>query len=224
MEEAYGTNRASSLRSLVVMEEERAINRQIKGKLKSGGGSTSKLQIPHPHVPNEYIWTEDKDEIEASIINANKKKFRLADDTPFRLDPLLSHCGTYGDTNHSDDILLGRYDASQLDEGTRIFIRHLQVDTNIMNRPPVANKITMQEFQDYWKKVRERTSSSPSGRHFGQWKAIAKSDYLSAIFTKLTSLPVESGFSPSRWCQRLECSLEKKARGYAQMNFEQLYC
>lgn len=79
-----------------------------------------------------------------------------------------------------------------------------------MSRPPVDNKINVQEFQDYWRKIRERTSSSPSGRHFGQWKAIAKSDYLSAIFTKLTSLPVESGFHPNQLCQRLECSLEKK--------------
>ena len=204
MEEVYGERRASIIRSLAVTEEQRIIHRQVKSKLKPAGGSISRLQIPHPHIPNEYVWTEDKDEIETNIVEANRKKFRLADNTPFRQDPLLEDCGTYADTHHSDDILLGRYDTTQLDMGTKIYIRHLKV--------PIPNKISIDEFQDYWRKVRERTSSSPSGRHFGQWKAIARNRKLSSIFTKLTSLPVETGYSPKRWCQRLECSLEKKGK------------
>ena len=204
MEEVYGERRASIIRSLAVTEEQRIIHRQVKSKLKPAGGSISRLQIPHPHIPNEYVWTEDKDEIETNIVEANRKKFRLADNTPFRQDPLLEDCGTYADTHHSDDILLGRYDTTQLDMGTKIYIRHLKV--------PIPNKISIDEFRDYWRKVRERTSSSPSGRHFGQWKAIARNRELSSIFTKLTSLPVETGYSPKRWCQRLECSLEKKGK------------
>ena len=160
MEEVYGERRASIIRSLAVTEEQRIIHRQVKSKLKPAGGSISRLQISHPHIPNEYVWTEDKDEIETNIVEANRKKFRLADNTPFRQDPLLEDCGTYADTHHSDDILLGRYDTTQLDMGTKIYIRHLKV--------PIPNKISIDEFQDYWRKVRERTSSSPSGRHFGQ--------------------------------------------------------
>lgn len=174
MEEVYGIKRASVSRSLAVTEEQRIIHRQIHSKLKGSGGSISKLQIPNPHVPDEYIWTEDKDEIEASIINANKKKIRLADETPFRMEPLLSDCGPYADTPQCTNILLGRYDSEALDQGTKLFIRHLKVDDNILSSPPIPNKIEVQEFQDYWKKNRERTSSAPSGRHFGQcWLLLA---------------------------------------------------
>ena len=109
-------------------------------------------------------------------------------------------------------MLLRTYDATNLDDGTRIFIRHLKVKNEIMNLPPVSNKITVEEFQDYWRKVREKTSSSPSGHHFGHWKAIAKSRDMSTIFSKMTSLPVETGYSTIRWRQRLECSLEKKGK------------
>ena len=83
---------------------------------------------------------------------------------------------------------------------------------DILERPPISNKISTRDFQTYWRKVREKTSSSPSGRHFGQWKAIAKSNDLSDTFAKLTSLPAETGYSPMRWKQRLECSLEKKGK------------
>ena len=213
IEEVYGTKKASSVRSLTVMEEQRTINRQIKMKLQGiNNGSISRLEIQNPNNPQEYIWTENKDLIETSLIRANKKKFSLADNTPFRQQPLLDQCGVYADTQESRNILLGTYDATNFDEGTRLYIRHLKVSDAILNRPPISNKITVCDFQDYWRKVREKTSSSPSGRHFGQWKSIAKSNHLSSIFTKMISLPMEAGFAPRRWCQKLECSVEKKGK------------
>ena len=213
IEEVYGTNKATAVRSLTVNEEQRTIHRQIKSKLHKTGGSVSKLEIPNPYVPGEYIWTEDKQVIEESIITANQKKFKLADNTPFRQEPLLSQCGRYADTDSSRDILLGNYDRSQVDMGTGIFIRHLQVTDEILSRPPIPNKIETSEFQDYWRKVREKTSASPSGRHFGHWKSIARSNDLSQMFTKLVSIPVETGYAPIRWRNRLECSLQKKGKG-----------
>ena len=168
----------------------------------------SKLQIPNPAAPGEYMWTEDKTVMEENIIAANRKKFKLADNTPFRLEPLLSQCGTHADTESSREILLGTYDTSQVDAGTGIFIRHLKVTDEILNRPPIPNKIEVTEFQDYWKKVREKTSASPSGKHFGHWKSIAKSNDLSKIFTQLVSIPVETGYVP----------FKKKAKDFARMN------
>ena len=88
----------------------------------------------------------------------------------------------------------------------------LKVTDDIFHRRPIPNRITQEEFQNYWRKVREKTSSSPSGRHFGHWKAVAKSNDLSNLFSKMTSLPAETGYSPTRWRQRLECSLEKKGK------------
>lgn len=109
-------------------------------------------------------------------------------------------------------MLLGTYDTAELDDGTSIYIRHLKVHDDILTRPPIPNRITTSEFQDYWCRVREKTSSSPSGRHFGHWKAVARSNDLSDLFSKMISLPAETGYSPQRWRQRLECSLEKKGK------------
>ena len=109
-------------------------------------------------------------------------------------------------------MLLGTYDTNGLDMGTAIFIRHLKVTEPILQRPQISNVISVEDFQHYWRKVREKTSSSPSGRHFGHWKSIAKSNGLSSIFSKMVSLPTESGYSPTRWKNRIECSLEKKGK------------
>ena len=178
-EEVYGTKRGTAVRSLSVQEEERTISRQIRSKLKDNGGSISKLQIPNPDVPGKYTWTEDKNVIEESIIAANRKKFKLADDTPFRQDPLVQQCRTYANTESCREMLMGTYDTSNLDIGTAIYIRHLKVTDEILRRPQISSKISTEDLQDYWKNVREKTSSSPSGRHFGHWKSIAKSKVLS---------------------------------------------
>ena len=131
----------------------------------------------------------------------------MADNTPFRQEPLLQQCGMYADTDSYRDMLLGNYDTKGLDRGASLFIRHLQVTEPILQRSHISNVISVNDFQDYWRKVREKTSSSPSGRHFGHWKSIAKSSSLSSIFAKMVSLPTESGYSPTRWRNRIECSL-----------------
>lgn len=109
-------------------------------------------------------------------------------------------------------MLLGNYYTADLDIGTALLIRHFKVTEPILRRPGISNVINVSGFQDYWRKVREKTSSSLSGRHFGHWKSIAKSDHLSSIFAKMVSLPTESGYSPIRWRNRIECSLEKKGK------------
>ena len=119
IEEVYGTKRAAAVRSLTVQEEDRTINRQIKSKLNKQGGCISKLQIPDRDHPGEHVWTEDKNMIETSIIEANKKKFKPADNTPFRQEPLLSQCGRYADTDSCREMLLGTYNNDDLDAGTK---------------------------------------------------------------------------------------------------------
>ena len=93
-------------------------------------------------------------------------------------------------------MLLGTYDNENLDPGTKLLIRHLRVTDEILNQPQLPNKITATDFKEYWRKVKEKTSSSPSGRHFGHWKSIAKSNDLANTFSKLVSLPTETGYSP----------------------------
>ena len=48
--------------------------------------------------------------------------------------------------------------------------------------------VTVDDFKYYWSKVRERTALSISGRHFGHYKAAAKSDKLSRIHALMLSL------------------------------------
>ena len=71
--------------------------------------------------------------------------------------------------------------------------------------------VTKEDFQHYWRRVKERTSSLYSGLHFGHYKAAAHSDYLSRIHALMVPLITESGESPERWAKGLSVMLEKIA-------------
>ena len=53
------------------------------------------------------------------------------------------------------------------------------------------------------------TATSPSGRHLGLYKALLKSEELSAFFSGMCELPVKYGFAPKRLAHALKLMLEK---------------
>ena len=59
--------------------------------------------------------------------------------------------------------------------------------------------------------MKERTSSSYSGRHFGHYKAAAHSEYPSEVHVRTLSLITNIGAAPERWSRDLSIMLEKTA-------------
>ena len=72
-------------------------------------------------------------------------------------------------------------------------------------------KFTPEDFQYYWKKVRERTASAYSGRHFGHYVAAAHSEALSKFHALHLSVIAQTGCAPERWARGLSVMLEKIA-------------
>eukprot|EP00957_Ditylum_brightwellii_P042210 3196599-Ditylum_brightwellii.AAC.1 len=55
----------------------------------------------------------------------------------------------------------------------------------------------------------ETTSLSPSGRHYGHYKAIMGHDNLCLVQACMMSMPWIAGFTPTRWEWAIDCMLEK---------------
>ena len=68
--------------------------------------------------------------------------------------------------------------------------------------------ITKQDFQHYWRRVKERTASSFLGQHFGHYAAAAHSDLLSEVHARHLTLITKISTAPKRWSKGLSLMLE----------------
>jgi hypothetical protein len=73
----------------------------------------------------------------------------------------------------------------------------------------VATYLTVEEFQYFWQRDRERTGSSYSGLHFGHYKADFFCTDLSALHASKLSLVARKGVPLSQWSRGLTVLLEK---------------
>ena len=69
--------------------------------------------------------------------------------------------------------------------------------------------ITKEDFQNYWKRAKERTASSFAGRHFEHYTAASHSDFLSEVHARHIVLITKIGATPKRWSNGLSVMLEK---------------
>ena len=70
-------------------------------------------------------------------------------------------------------------------------------------------EVTSQDFQDYWKPSRERTSSSMSGRHFVHYKAAADNNFLSELHASFIHSSIQYGVYLQKWTNGLSVMLKK---------------
>jgi hypothetical protein len=135
-------------------------------------------------------------EIATVVATMNTKQYNQAEITPFGSAPLAQAVGRRGDTNTADRILRGHTNnlpPCQFPETSRV------MDT--LARPyPKADLpsaiITEDDFISSCKAAKESTSSSPSGRHIGHYKAIVNDPTLVSMHASMMSIPFQVGIVP----------------------------
>ena len=120
----------------------------------------------------------------------HKAKFTQVWDTPFMQPPLFNLLGPLGLNKAAEEILQGKFEPSDgTDDEIQNVIRHMIMHEDVIQKGPIRNGCTTQEFQKFWKTPRERVSSSISGIHNGHYISAAKDTYLSKLTAILSSLP-----------------------------------
>ena len=69
--------------------------------------------------------------------------------------------------------------------------------------------ITEHQFITKYKGANEATSSSPSSRHVGHYKAILDSPAIVKLYTAMLNIPFQTGVSPRHWQVVVDIMLEK---------------
>ena len=125
-------------------------------------------QVTVPQGDGEQLLTT-QEEVEPAIMANNSRRFHLTDDTPFMVEPLVNEVGYLANTPFVQAVLAGDfYSDPRLDSYTNDFLCYLSKHQCL---PTISHAVSAKDFQQYWTKARERTSSSVSGRHFGHYVA-----------------------------------------------------
>jgi hypothetical protein len=174
------------------------------------GGAITRIEVL---VDGVYVEKTDQADVEQHTMEMCSAQFRLTENTPLRQEPMCSALGPFAiDTAAAQAILQGTYVVpAETDDYTREFLQTIQASAPLDPQLQLSCEITKEDYQHYWKKPKERTSSSISGLHYGHYKAAATDDTLSEIHALMTELAV-TGASPfARWEMGLSCMLEKTA-------------
>ena len=155
---------------------------------------------------NDNDATSDPSQMETLLIQRNQSHLGQAHLTPFTTPPSSSYISG---THQQWTSVLTDAIPDSLPQDSRTIISELQsIATNNTQSIPTP-PITIKEFERTIVDTPERTSSSPSGRHLGHYKAALQSPNLLHLLCQLTSLPFQFGFTPPRWTTSIDTMLEK---------------
>ena len=96
-----------------------------------------------------------------------------------------------------------------MDVATRELFEEIAHIRDMVPSDSVNGLISRECWQQWWKKVKEDTSSSQSGLHFGHYIAGTDCDYISQFHALRVSLALKKGIALERWSKGLSVMLEK---------------
>ena len=159
-----------------------------------------------------------KEETEEFVFEENEYRFQLAADAPISKTRLLEQLGYLADTEVAQQIIEGTFEIpDEIDDATALVLEEIGRIGVQMTSGEITLTITPEEFQYFWKRIKEGTASSYSGIHYGHYKAAAHSDKISSFLSKKITLISKTGVPPERWSYGLTVLLEKIA-GLALVN------
>ena len=219
---------------IVHMEQESKSNRKIKYVLKPDSRSgVNSILIParqeYPNTDADFDYTNvnnmweritphngrdikvwervtEQSEMERILLRWQQLHFLQANETPLTGKEWKKQ---FEDQNFHDDVLHGTYEPpSYLHHTTRDVLKHFQRPTNI---DEFKFETTFEEFKQFIKGSKERTGTSPSGRHYGHYKALLKSgeEFLETIHAIL-EIALQNNIILRRWKHTTTTLIEKE--------------
>jgi hypothetical protein len=158
----------------------------------------------------EYVEKTSQEDVEQHTMAMCLARFCLTEDTLLHQEPMLSELGLLAvNSDAARAIIQGTYTIpAKVDDYTHKFLNTIQACAPLDPTSRISCAITKEDFQAYWRKTKERTSSSSLGLHYGHYKAAASDDFLSEIHALMMELAVTGASPLARWEMGLSCMIE----------------
>ena len=189
-------------------------SRKMKARFKRMGKTFAKSRMGSIHTVEvvrggRSITVSARLQVEAAIINNNKKRFTLAHQSPLLQDDYFHKFGAFGQTDFCNKLLDGTADLSDFPSDIAQMLRLFHLTKE---RQPIPTYITPERCRQHWKSCNKRTSSSISGLHFRHQIVTSQNDELCKFHIAIINLCIKNQTILKRWMWGLSVMLMKKEK------------
>jgi hypothetical protein len=196
---------AMAVKQLISAERQSSIFKRLGIWMKSS--EHVKLdRILTPDDPNDLPNTTWSAVIEQQALfevltTAGQEHFGQAAATPFVTGPIAAKFGPFADNEYCTAILDGTFDFTGIDDITEVhdIVHGMRYPDPSNPTPTIDITITTDTFSAAVKHTRERTSSSPSGRHYGHYRALLRDEQLIGAIANVANYCFLWGITLPRW-------------------------
>ena len=210
--ESGNEERVQKAKARIRNESSRKMWRRINRVTKPATGRAC-MQVEVERKGEVFSFTA-KDDIEQEIQSECQQRFHLGHSAPISRSWFGEELNYFANDSIAEQLISGTYPIpDDMDNPTALMISEIGRMGRIIratgDRETVSVSAT--DYQTYFHRINENTSSSPSGLHLGHDKAAAQCDKLSEILALHMSTIVHTGIHPSRWGVALQVMIEKIA-------------
>jgi hypothetical protein len=222
--------KAKIVTTTIKSEQTRAMYANIRTTVKSNpSGSLKRLLVPHSihdttlpdnfqeflaETPdNEIKWDSvlDQQSIDANLLRFNRQHFCAAAASPCGNGSIHEKL-TYSSLGPAAAALLkGHLPQAWYgdDDLLREFLTSFIIPKHIQKLPPIPTLISTEDVCKGFSTWKETTSTSPSGRHLGHYKALIQEPILLKCLTQFLNIIISKGLTMRRWCNAVNIMIEK---------------
>jgi hypothetical protein len=202
---------SKAILDMIAREQQREFWKRMKGGMQQQSGrSVQSVQVEQED--GAVVEHTDQADIEDAIwTNIHRRRFHLAEEAPICQGRLRGEFGYSANTAASRAVLAGDYiGEDDIDPATQELFDACARIREIVPADSVSDRITGGDWSRHWSRgIREETSSSESGIHFGHIIASAASPLLSHAYATQCSIVLRRGIQLDRWSRGLSVMLEK---------------
>ena len=165
----------------------------------------------HPDGPQRWDSVIDRTAVEEHLLSYNRSSFRAAAASPCGNGSVLEELTFSSLSPAGTDLLNGVFPPQWYgnDGLLRDLFASFAAPSSVRKHKPILTSVTEADVKRGFGRWREATSTSPSGRHLGHYRAIIQDDDLLYCLTTFLDIIVQRGISISRWQNAINVMLEK---------------
>jgi hypothetical protein len=213
----------AAINQLLRAERQCNIFRRLRKWIKGAEHITlDRILVPDdPANTADTTWTSvvEAQALYEVLLADGQQHFNQAAPTPFVTGPIAAKFGPFDDNDYCDDILNGQFDFTHLAENLEVsdLICGMRYPNPLNPTTQINSSITPEDLAAMVKHSCERTSSSPSGRHYGHYRALLRAPNTLSVIATVADFCFAWGISLSRW-EKVTHTLIPKEPGTPKIN------